>query len=159
MMLDVKGEAYEKLGMSFIGPWLLGSMIVDIGNDIRTQSESQLLADILVPVPDGGKDKVWAASANSVVASNIYKLAQDKPGKWNWSDLADKADESVEQWLSTMKDNSASQAKILEGAGETSASVAFNVTANLKRLRQVADMFEEAAKFGGKMFSIRVGLQ
>lgn len=153
--LDVKGEQFEKLGIPFMAPWLHGSLVLDIGSDITTLAQAQLLSNILVPVPEGGKEKVWAASANTVAAGLIYSLVQEKPLAWTWDDLANRLDLTIEEWLALMVKHSPAGAKLLSGAEETSSSVAFNVVTSMRNLRTVASMFAEARKFGGKMFSVK----
>lgn len=153
--LDCKGEQREKLGINYMAPWLKGSLVLDIADTVRTEADAQLLANSKIPVPDSGKDKVWQAAANSVFTTMIYSLVTEKKGKWTWSDLADKADLSTEQWLELMMIHAPSSAKLLQGAAETSAGVAFNVATSLRELRVVARMFEEARRFGGKLFSPR----
>jgi len=155
--LDVKNEQPQKLGndVHILAPWVHGSLVLDIAKDITTKAGAQLLADALLRVPDSGKDKVWAAAANSVGASLILDLIKNKPQAWTWTDLADQLDKSVEEWAALMQAHTPSSAKILEGAAETSASVAFNVVTELRSLRAVADMFSEAERFGGKRFSVR----
>jgi len=155
--LDVKNEQPQKLGndVHVLAPWVHGSLVLDIAKDITTKAGAQLLADALLRVPDSGKDKVWAAAANSVGVSLILDLIKNKPQAWTWTDLADHLDKSVEEWAALMQAHTPSSAKILEGAAETSASVAFNVVTELRSLRAVADMFSEAERFGGKRFSVR----
>lgn len=155
LMLDKKAEQRQKLGIPFLAPHLRGSVVLDIGDTITTKAQCQMLADRLIVVNEGDKNKVWQAAANSVGAALIYDLAQTKPGAWDWSDLADQLELSVEKWIELMERVAPESAKILQGAAETSASVAFNVITSLRSLRAVADQFTEAKKFGGKTFNIR----
>ncbi|MHA4870055.1 type IV secretory system conjugative DNA transfer family protein [Duganella sp. PWIR1] len=154
LTLDVKAEQRQKLGIPFLAPWLRGSLVLDIGNTITTKPQAQMLANQLIAVNESDKNKVWQKAANSVGASLIFDLVEKMPGRWGWSDLADQLELSVEQWAALMARVAPESAKILEGAAETSASVAFNVVTSLRNLRTVADQFAEAKKFGGKTFSL-----
>jgi len=158
LSLDVKNEQAQKLGPKahILAPWREGSLYLDISRDVTTKSQAQMLADILIPVPESGKDKIWQAAANAVGAALILDLVETKPQKWNWTDLANQLDKTVEEWAALMPPNTA---KILQGAAETSASVAFNVVTELQTLRAVADMFDECKRFGGKPFSVRGWLE
>jgi hypothetical protein len=156
LALDVKNEQVQKLGnVHFLAPWLRGSLILDIGKDVTTASDAKALADVLIRVPDSGKDKIWAAAANAVCYALILDLVKTRPQAWDWQDLASQLDKSLEEWAALMREHAPATAKILEGAAETSASVAFNVITELRNLRTVADMFAEAERFGGRRFSLR----
>lgn len=155
LTLDKKAEQRQKLGIPFLAPHLRGSVVLDIGDTITTKAQCQMLADRLIVVNESDKNKVWQAAANSVGAALIYDLAQTKPGAWDWTDLADQLELSVDAWIALMIRVAPESAKILQGAAETSASVAFNVITSLRSLRAVADQFAEAKKFGGKTFNIR----
>lgn len=156
LALDVKNEQVQKLGnVHFLAPWLRGSLILDIGKDVTTASDAKALADVLIRVPESGKDKIWVAAANTVCYALILDLVKNKPQAWDWQDLASQLDKSLEEWAALMREHAPDTAKILEGAAETSASVAFNVITELRNLRTVADMFAEAERFGGRRFSLR----
>ncbi|QYG02238.1 type IV secretory system conjugative DNA transfer family protein [Massilia sp. NP310] len=156
MTLDVKNEQIQKLGhVHFLAPWLRGSLILDIGKDVTTKADAKALASVLIRVPESGKDKIWAAAANAVCFALILNLVETKAQNWDWRDLAEQLDRSVEEWGALMAKHTPQNAKILEGAAETSASVALNVITELQNLRTVADMFAEAERFGGRRFSLR----
>lgn len=154
--LDVKSEQIQKYGhdIDFLAPWLAGSLVIDFASLVSTESTAQLLANLLMPLSDSGDGRIWEAAANAVENALILELVREKPGEWDLNDLADQNDLSVEEWLERMKRHVPSTAKVLQGAEGTTASVAFNLATSLAQLRTVAKMFDEAKRFGGKIFDL-----
>lgn len=155
LTLDVKGEQIQKFPeMSFIAPWLHGSMWLDIGKDIKTEAQAAALANNLVKVDQSDKNKIWSSAANAVVGSLIYDLVKNKNQNWTWTDLAAQLDLTNEQWIEKLNAQSPALKKFLDASDSVQTSVSFSVIDSLKHLRTLAQMFDECKKFGGKPFSI-----
>jgi hypothetical protein len=158
MSLDVKKEQIQKLGdkVHFLGPWLRGSLILDIGSDLTTFAQAEAFANNLIRVdPTDAKGKVWQSAANAVFSCLVKKLVKDKPLAWTWRDLSNLLDQDVASWLEIVREIDESQAKILDVAETTQSGIVFNLATELRNLKVIADLFVESEKFGGKRFSIR----
>ncbi len=151
ILLDVKGDFSAKFPEAAVfAPWLSDSLVWDPSADIADEATAQTIAKILIPDPSqsSGKD-VWSKSAQSVVAALIIELVKTKPGNWDFSDLAELLALPTEDWLGILKRNLPSQAKVLEGAAETTASVAFTVAASLKSVEEIARAFADLKSYIG----------
>lgn len=157
MSLDVKKEQIQKLGddAHFMGPWLRGSLVWDVGFDTATDAHAEALAAMQISVLPNSSGEVWQAAGCSVLSCLIKHLVKDKPLKWDWRDYANMLGLPVKAWLAIVREIDPVQSKILDVAEVTQSGIVFNITTALRNLKTVAEMFAECEKFGGKKFSIR----
>lgn len=151
LILDVKGDYLQKLGKAHIfAPWDSRSVVWDVSKDITTDLQADALAAVLIRASQNDKNAVWPKAAQSVVAALIKKLIYEKPKRWGFSDLSELLALPVEQWLEIMRKYEPASSKVLEGAAETSASVAFNVATEMRQLPRVAQLFAALERVGVK---------
>lgn len=150
ILLDVKGDFSAKFPEAAVfAPWLSNSLVWDPAADIGDEAIANSIAKILIPEGKDSSKDVWSKAAQSVVAALLIELVKTKPGSWSFSDLAELLALSPEQWLEILRRNAPSQAKVLEGAAETTASVAFTVAASLKNVEEIAKAFSDLKSYIG----------
>lgn len=151
LILDVKGDYTQKLDKAHIfAPWDSRSVVWDVSKDITTELQADALAAVLIRASQNDKNAIWSKAAQAVLAALIKKLISERPQRWGFSDLSELLAQPTETWLEIMKQYEPAAAKVLQGAAETTASVAFNVSTELRQLPRVAGLFAALERVGVK---------
>lgn len=151
LILDVKGDYTEKLGKAHIlAPWDMRSVVWDVSKDITTDLQADALAAVLIRAMPNDKNAIWSKAAQAVFASLLKKLVAERPQRWGFSDLAELLSLPTEKWVEVVAQYDPVSAKVLQGAAETTASVAFNISTELRQLPRVASLFAAIERVGVK---------
>ncbi len=97
LLFDFKGDFTSSLPgpLTLLAPADARSARWLVGADIETRLEAESLSETLIPLPSGGEGAIWARGARGLCVGLIAHLQTTKPGKWDFSDLARIAAETL----------------------------------------------------------------
>ncbi|MFX5640990.1 type IV secretion system DNA-binding domain-containing protein [Acinetobacter baumannii] len=139
-LLDNKGdftELFDENESTILAPWDSRAIAWDVGQDIRTELEAELLSHAMITALEG--DNSVFSDASRVAFTGLIIVLQRMHGtKWGWKDLEKCLEWPREKVIQKFENYYPLGLKIFREDSKSSDSVDFSLVANLAFLRQLA---------------------
>ncbi len=156
IIYDEKGEYtqsfYQKSNTILLAPWDARSAMWDIGKDIHSEEDAELLAQCLIPYSDKEKEKIWPDGARLILTGMIVSLMHEHKNKWEWNDLYELLKLSNEQILLRIKPCYPTINSLIQKDSKTTQGFFVHLITNLNWLKHLGLAWKRTNK---KSFSLQ----